>query len=132
MTGSVLTRPGSLRTLMRTAAAAIVVVLTTAMIGPFGGEQLEVNVWDKAMHFAAFGLMLWSAAVWFPRLPRLWTAALTLAFGGLIEIVQGQVGRDASWGDWLADGLGILAALAAWVVWRRFRERRARQTSNTR
>jgi VanZ family protein len=39
------------------------------------------------------------------------------AFGGILEIVQGFVGRDAEWGDELANVLGVCAgATAAGVI----------------
>lgn len=126
--------------LMRLTAVAVLAVFLTLMIGPFGGVEAAANVWDKAAHFVVFGLFLWSFGVLFRRLPRLLAAALTIAMGGAVEIVQGMVGRDASWGDLLADALGVAVALLLWAIWKGFRPRtafqRARaeadQTSNTR
>ncbi|WP_332654676.1 hypothetical protein [Brevundimonas sp.] len=117
---------------LRLTAVAILSVSLTLMIGPFGGAEAASGVWDKGAHFIVFGLILWSFGVLFRRLPRLLAAALALALGGAVEIVQGMVGRDASWGDLLADGLGIAAALLLWAIWRRFEPRTAFQTSNTR
>lgn len=121
-----------MQTLMRLVAVAILAVLLTLMIGPFGGVEAATNVWDKAAHFIAFGLFLWSFGVLFRRLPRLLAAALVIALGAAVEIVQGMVGRDASWGDLIADALGVAAALLLWAVWRRFEPRTAFQTSKTR
>jgi VanZ family protein len=70
--------------------------------------------------------------VLFRRLPRTWAALLAIALGAAVEVVQRYIGRDPSWGDLLADALGVAAALLLWVVWRRFRPREAFQTSNTR
>lgn len=117
---------------MRAAAVVMPLVLFTLMLGPFGGVEEASLVWDKAAHFIAFGLILWSVGVLFRRLPRLWAAALVLASGAAVEVIQGFVGRDADWGDLLADALGIAAALLIWAVWRGFRPRQAFQTSNTR
>lgn len=121
-----------MKTPLRVLATVILIGLVVAMIGPFGAVEGTVNIWDKAMHFVAFGLILWAIGVLWRRLPRLVAALAALILGGAIELVQGQVGRDASWGDLLADALGIAAALILWVVWRRGRPRAARQTSNTR
>ncbi|MFJ6025642.1 VanZ family protein [Brevundimonas sp. NPDC092305] len=121
-----------MHTLMRLVAVAVLAVLLTLMIGPFGGVEAATNIWDKAAHFVAFGLFLWSFGVLFRRLPRLWAAILVIALGAAVEIVQGMVGRDASWGDLLADALGVAVALLLWAVWRRFEPRTAFQTSNTR
>lgn len=117
---------------LRVLATLIFTGLLVLMIGPFGGVEAAANIWDKAAHFVAFGLILWAIGVLWRRMPRLWAAAFALAVGAAVEIIQGQVGRDASWGDLLADALGILAALILWVVWRRGKPRAARQTSNTR
>jgi hypothetical protein len=121
-----------MRPLMRFVAVAILAVLLTLMIGPFGGVEATTNVWDKAAHFVAFGLFLWSFGVLFRRLRRLWAAVLVIALGAAVEVVQGMVGRDASWGDLLADALEVAFALLLWAVWRRFEPRTAFQTSNTR
>lgn len=118
--------------LMRLTAVVLLVVIVGSMIGPFQNVEAGANVWDKAMHFVAFGLILWSIGVLFRRLPRTLAALSALALGGAVELIQGMVGRDASWGDLLADGLGILAALLLWAIWRRFQPRTAFQTSNTR
>ena len=118
--------------LLRLTAVAILIVSLTLMIGPFGGAEAASGVWDKGAHFVVFGLILWSFGVLFRRLRRLMAAVLALALGGAVEVVQGLVGRDASWGDLLADGLGIATALLLWAMWRRFQPRTAFQTSNTR
>ncbi len=118
--------------LLRLAAVAILVVSLTLMLGPFGGAEASSGISDKVAHFVVFGLILWSFGVLFPRLPRLWAALAAVALGGAVEVVQGMVGRDADWLDLAADTAGVAVALGLWVVWRGFRPRRARQTSNTR
>lgn len=115
---------------LRLTAVCLLVIIIGAMVGPFQNVEAASNVWDKAAHFVAFGLILWSLGVLFRRLPRIVAALCALALGGLVEIVQGLVGRDASWGDLLADGLGIIAALMLWGLWRRFRPRTALRTSD--
>lgn len=110
---------------MRAAAVVVMVALLTLMIGPFQGIEAAAFVWDKAAHFIAFAVILWSLGVLFRRLPRLWVAVLAVSLGAAVEIVQGLVGRDASWGDLLADALGVAAALFVWLIWRGFRPRAA-------
>ena len=117
--------------LMRLIAGVLLVVIVGAIVGPFQNVEAATNIWDKAAHFVAFGLVLWSIGVLFRRLPRKLAALSALALGAAVEIVQGMVGRDASWGDLLADGLGILLALLLWVIWRRFKPRTAFQTGTT-
>ncbi|MFA4891839.1 hypothetical protein [Brevundimonas sp.] len=116
---------------MRLTAIVLLVVIIGAMVGPFQNVEAAANVWDKAAHFVAFGLILWSIGVLFRRLPRTLAALSALALGGAVEVVQGMVGRDSSGGDLLADGLGILLALLLWAIWRRFEPRTAFHTSNT-
>jgi VanZ family protein len=85
-----------------------------------------VSVWDKAEHagtwavLTALGFLLW------PRRP-LRVAAFALAFGVAIEILQGTMGlgRSADGLDLLADAVGVVAALAAFALFRRRRRRAA-------
>lgn len=120
-----------MRTFLRLVGAALLLVLMGLLLSPGGTLESEKLIWDKAAHFIAFGLILWSLGVIFRRLPRTWAALLAIALGAAVEVVQGYIGRDRSWGDLLADALGVGVALLIWAVWRRFRPREAFQTSNT-
>ena len=119
-----------MRLFLRLAGALVLVVLVALMLAPGGTIESETLIWDKAAHFIAFGLILWSLGVLFRRLPRTWAALLAVALGGAVEVVQRYVGRDPSWGDLLADVLGVATALLIWLVWRGFRPRKAFQTPN--
>lgn len=121
-----------MRLFLRLAGAVVLTVLLALMLAPGGAIEATEHVWDKAAHFVAFGLILWSLGVLFRRLPRLWAAVLAVAIGGAVEVAQHFTGRDPSWGDFLADILGVAAALTLWVLWRGFRPREAFQTSKTR
>ena len=121
-----------MRLFLRLAGAVILLVLVALMLAPGGTIESEELIWDKAAHFIAFGLILWSLGVLFRRLPRTWAALIAIALGAAVEVVQRYVGRDPSWGDLLAGALGVGTALLLWAVWRRFRPRQAFQTSNTR
>ena len=121
-----------MRLLLRLAGAVVMTVLLALMVGPYQNIESASRVWDKAAHFVAFGLILWSLGVLFRRLPRTWAALLAVAIGAGVEVVQRFTGRDPSWGDLLADILGVATALALWGLWRGFRPREAFQTSNTR
>ncbi|WP_439478260.1 VanZ family protein [Brevundimonas sp.] len=116
-----------MRTFLRFVGAVVLLVLMGLLLSP-GGTIEEQLIWDKAAHFIAFGLILWSLGVLFRRLPRTWAALLAIALGAAVEVVQRYVGRDPSWGDLLADALGVATALLIWAVWRRFRPREAFQT----
>lgn len=67
--------------------------------------QLPGNPSDKTLHALAFLTLAILAAFAFPR-KRLVVLFLWLGmFGGAIELVQSmpQIGREASWLDWLTD-----------------------------
>lgn len=115
-----------MRTFLRLVGAVVLLVLMGLLLSP-GGTIEEQLIWDKAAHFIAFGLILWSLGVLFRRLPRTWAALLAIALGAAVEVVQRYVGRDPSWGDLLADVLGVGTALLIWGVWRGFRPREAFQ-----
>lgn len=117
-----------MRLFLRLAGTVVMTVLLALMIRPPQQDPGSSLIWDKAAHFVAFGLILWSLGVLFRRLPRLWTALLAVGIGAAVELIQRFTGRDPSWGDLLADALGVAAALLAWAVWRRFRPREALQT----
>lgn len=74
--------------------------------------------WDKALHaavfFVAWWLMRWSLTMsWF------WLTLIAVLLGGVEEIHQYFTpGRQADWGDWLADAVGVGIALAIYAVGR--------------
>ncbi len=78
-------------------------------------EGLEV--WDKALHFIAyFGLALMATvAVRADRRARWWVLGL-IALGGVLEIVQFYVGRDAELLDEVANTLGVLTGWAGGAI----------------
>jgi VanZ family protein len=80
--------------------------------------RLASLLWDKAEHFIAyFGLTLLASLAWGLRLSLVWVLAGMVALGGALEILQSFVGRDAEWGDFLANDLGALAGLGVAVVY---------------
>lgn len=79
------------------------------------GEEGRLIPWDKAAHFLSFYVLTLLFCVSLPRTPMVALILLMLAAGGAIEVVQGIVGRDADWKDWVADGTGIaFAVLPGW------------------
>lgn len=93
-----------------TAVLALVIALLTLMPQAPGPEG--ITGFDKLAHFLAFAAL---AAPLSWRYPHLWrtVALVTLAYGGLIEIIQPLTGRGAEWADLLADGAGALAGAFA-------------------
>lgn len=111
---------------LRVLATLIIVTLLAALLGPSTSLEQDVIGLDKVVHFTAFGFVLWSFGVLFPRRTRVQLAIAAVAFGALTEVLQGMVGRDADVLDLLADSLGVATALLAWAWWRGFRPRTAR------
>jgi len=70
-------------------------------------------LWDKLDHVIAyFGLALLATLGWGLRRSLIWVFAGVLALGAGLEGLQALVGRDAEWGDMLANVLGATAGLA--------------------
>jgi len=107
-----------MRLVLRLAGAAVLTVLLYLLLSPAQPAETSGLVWDKAAHFVGFGLVLWSLAVMMRRLPRIWAVVAALTIGAAVEVIQGRIGRDASVWDFFADTLGILTALALWLIWR--------------
>lgn len=63
---------------------------------------------DKLLHFAAFAALIFPAAVLRPDFLR-WLLPVGMIYGGMIEIIQPIVGRQAEWGDFIANTLGAFA-----------------------
>lgn len=64
---------------------------------------------DKLEHMAAYTLLMgWFCQLYFARKQRIWLAFAFIAFGGIIELLQGWSGyRTADWLDLLSDSLGV-------------------------
>jgi VanZ family protein len=80
------------------------------------GDAPGLIPWDKAGHFLSFYVLTILYTLAAPRVSRWGIIALLVVAGATIEIVQGQVGRDADVMDWLADMVGIgFVALPVWL-----------------
>jgi VanZ family protein len=74
--------------------------------------------WDKAEHFTAyFGLCLLASLAWGLRRSLIWVLLGLIVLGGVLEVLQGMVGRDCDWHDELANSLGALAGLMVAVAY---------------
>ena len=111
-----------------TAALAVLGAVVFLSVGP-GGPRTGIFAADKLWHALSSAALTGSwllAAAWRPgRGPgRFPGAALSIVvgaavLGGVLELLQGIVGRSADPLDWLADVAGITGALGAWVLLRR-------------
>ncbi len=98
----------------------LTVVLSTF---PIAGAQPSVPDADKLGHAAVYGVLGFLTA-------RAWrrhgsssaavverTMATALVFGAVMELLQSQIGRDMSLGDWIADGVGAAIGIGFWKAW---------------
>lgn len=124
---------------MTPASRAVDVVLWTAAIGTLatvllfslgpGAGPSGIFAADKLWHGIAYAALTGTwllAAVWrpgrgpgrFPGGAPLVVIALVV-LGGLLELLQGVVGRFADPLDWLANLVGVILVAAAWLLLRR-------------
>lgn len=68
---------------------------------------------DKIEHFVCFYLLTGAALLAYPRLKAAWLVAIAAACGAGVEALQSlpAIGRDAEFLDWVADMVGVFAAL---------------------
>lgn len=98
---------------LRLAAIAAITVLLALMLGPSSGLEGSIPHLDKAAHVVAFFIIAASLRVLFTGWRYWMVCAVALGVGAGVEVVQGMIGRDASWGDLLADLVGVLLAYFA-------------------
>ncbi len=104
----------------RVLLALLIVFVSWLALTPRPPPEIDFG-WDKLNHMLAFAALGFSACLGCAGERRSclrWSAAL-LAYGGLIEILQGFLpGRACEWGDLLGDALGIAsgAVLASAVL----------------
>lgn len=87
---------------------ALALVIWGEVFAPMHLHLLD-RVNDKILHFIAyFGLAVMVAAAFKGRRGAVWAVLGLIVMGGVLEIVQGYVGRDMSLGDELANTSGAL------------------------
>ena len=87
-------------------------------LSPHPPELPGPLMWDKLDHFIAyFGLALLSTLAWGLKRSLVWLFLGLVALGGGMEILQALLGRDAEWGDFLANDLGILIGLGVAAIY---------------
>ena len=94
-------------------------------------DQIELSMWDKINHMAAFFTITFLARAAYPRIPVFRLFVMMAAFGAFIELSQAMpfIHRDAEWDDWFADLVAtVVALIVAWpfaILADRRRSRRA-------
>lgn len=100
------------------AMALLAVVIAVLTLGP--APQSGVPGSDKLHHLLAFAVLAFPLPAARPRLAP-WVLLAIIGYGGLIELIQPYVGRQAEWADLAADAAGGAigaAAGAAFGMWR--------------
>ena len=81
---------------------------------------------DKPVHALMFAVLSWLLAMAWERstgklnarhLRNAWV--LLVLYAAADELTQPWFGRTASFGDWLADGVGVTAGLLVFCAWQR-------------
>ena len=90
------------------------ILFLPAWAGVVGGELGKggpgFNIWDKMLHFSAYFILAGLAATALrSRRAALWAVLGLIAMGGILEIVQGFIGRDCDIHDEYANTLGAIA-----------------------
>jgi len=109
------TAPSPMRTLLRLGFWLSLIALTIASLVPVPMLPPQVmSLWDKAQHALGFAWLGALGLLTYPR--RIWAVVVGLVvWGGAIELMQWGTGwRYGEWSDWLADVIGITAALLLW------------------
>lgn len=96
--------------------ATMTLLLMPSVPRPPGPE----HVTDKVAHAFLFASCAFTAAHAFPSVPRRRIWATLTVLGGILEVVQGSIGRTPSMYDALANAVG---AAFAWLVARDAPER---------
>ena len=115
-----MSREKVVKILGRAAAWLFPLALAVVVWGELKPSAHGPEGWDKVLHFIAYFGLAGLATVALGRLrPALWAGLALAAFGGVLEIVQSFVGRDAEWGDELANVIGVGAGVAAGLIFLR-------------
>ncbi len=69
--------------------------------------------YDKANHVLAFFALGVLLCLGWPRFRVIWVVLALLALGIMIEVLQHFTGRDAAFGDVVADAIGFTLAIMA-------------------
>lgn len=112
-------QPPSSKSLQRIARLffwlGVCVVLATTLAPSRMIPSVVFQYWDKAQHALAFAGLAGAGLVAYGRHWR-WIVGGLVALGAAIEVAQAWSGwRQGDWLDWLADGVGIAAALAVYL-----------------
>jgi hypothetical protein len=99
--------------LSRGAFAVAVLVSLAVLFAPASDvPHAPVGV-DKLVHASLFAALALTGG--WAGISRVVLVPVLVLYGAASEVIQGLIGRDAAVGDWLADVVGVLLGLLAWL-----------------
>ncbi len=104
-------RAETMTLIIRICLGLLTVSVGILVFGPFSGAEKLVGLTDKEAHVLAFYGLTGLGLLALPRVRRWDVMLVCLTLGGVIEIVQAMIGRDAEIADMLADCFGVLFAM---------------------
>lgn len=111
-------RPDRLPQRVRFAAySTAVLVLLYLTLAPQEALPPQENIWDKAEHAIAWGVLAAAGLLFWPERPGR-VAAFALGLGAVVEVLQAGLpfGRHGDVRDLFGDGVGVLVAMAFWAL----------------
>ena len=95
-----------------TVTVILFVIITLLSFAPIrlSGSFGPISV-DKAYHVLAYFCLVFPLSLSRPSL-TIWVALGVMVYSGLIELVQYLFGREPSWGDFIANGIGVIVGAA--------------------
>lgn len=96
--------------LIRIAFFLVILLLITALLGPFQGVEREFGLEDTQAHIIAFYVLGVMALIALPTVRKSDIFIFAIGLAALTELVQAVVGRSASFVDWGANMIGLLLA----------------------
>jgi VanZ family protein len=101
-------RPAALRRWRLIAAAAIGAVLALSLLPVPDLPVRPPRNTDKLVHVAMYAGLTWCHVKAYPRCSYFVLGASLVAYGALVEILQGFAARSPDYSDALANGVGVL------------------------
>ena len=95
-----------------TVTIILFMIITLLSLAPIqlSGSIGPVSV-DKTYHVLAYFCLVFPLSLSRPSL-TIWVALGVMVYSGLIELVQYLFGREPSWGDFIANGIGVIVGVA--------------------
>jgi VanZ family protein len=93
-------------------AVAVLLSLAVLFAPPSDVPYAPVGV-DKLVHASLFAALALTGR--WAGVSRVVLVPVLVLYGAASEVIQGLIGRDAAVGDWLADVVGVLLGLLAWL-----------------